>query len=226
MQRRVAVEGDVSQLVAGNVIHEAPASVQHQNNNVTYNVQAGPAPEYLLWRQRQAISKKVNEVVSATGLDRMEIYQAVLDNHGANSMKTMPAAKFRPIMDDLSTWLNEAVSRREAANDQTPGQATSVAPSDRASRPPRPVRRPAFVALHWVLTLTACAMGGFQIFAQQGAALADEPDLTCHFGGKRFSVGSLTSMPPHGNFECVGDRSGSSPRWIAAKGPSSVTKRR
>ena len=131
MQRKVAVSGDVSQLVAGNIVHEAPATVHQQNNTVTYNLQSGPEPKCLSWRQRQVISAKVDEVAQAEGVTRLAVYKTLLSDHDAQTMKAMPADRYRAIMDDLAVALSEAKSRAVAANDaaSTPPSAIPSAPT-------------------------------------------------------------------------------------------------
>lgn len=219
MQRRVAVEGDVSQLVAGNVIHEAPASVQ-QNNNVTYNLHTKVDPLYLHIRQRQRISKAVDKVAKAAGIERLDVYQVLLDNHAARSMKTMPADKYRAIMDDLSAWLKEAGSPEQAANDEESGDAETR----------REFFGPAVFSwrylFHVLISATAFSMSAVLVWEHHHAEDKVPPNV-CLFNGKHYSIGSVTAMPPGGNFECVGAVGvGGDPRWAMAKNQGSASKRK
>lgn len=232
MQRKVAVSGDVSQLVTGNVVHEAPATVHQQNNHVVYNISKSGEPEYLHWHQRRAISARVDEVAQAEGMDRLAVYRVILDHHDARSMKTMPAHRYRAIMDDLAVWLQEAKSRQPAEVDSPnstggaqPDRASPVAPSPAAHAAPKKRRINAH-ALHWTLSLLAFSACGFLIW-KHVEMQGQTPPGACHFDGKVFSVGSIAAMPPQGLYECAaGHDPAAAPHWTATRNPSSSSKRR
>lgn len=229
MQRKVAVSGDVSQLVTGNVVHEAPATVQQQNNHVTYNVQSSAQePEYISWRQRQIISAKVDEVAQAEGMQRVAIYRTLLSEHDAPNMKVMPAHRFRAIMDDLAVWLSEAKNRAVAANDAAPAPGdTSSPPSiDHAPMATMPAGRARLGALHWILSIFAAGAGGFLVW-DRVAAEPNVPAEMCQYEGRPYSVGSVTAMPPAGVYECQAAAADESmPKWAPARNLGSAGKRR
>ncbi|SPR99534.1 hypothetical protein [Cupriavidus taiwanensis] len=227
MQRKVAVSGDVSQLVTGNVVHEAPATVQQQNNTVTYNLHSIlQEPKYLSWRQRQVISSKVDEVAQAEGVERLAIYKTLLSDHDAQNMKVMPADRYRAIMDDLAVALSEAKSRAIAANDSATGP--SELPSRNSNRDTSlatvPVQRTRLGALHWLLSICAAGAGGFLMWER----VAAEPNIVqdvCQFEGRLYSVGSVTAMPPSGIYECQA-AADTGPKWAPARNLGSGGKRR
>ncbi|WP_029046564.1 hypothetical protein [Cupriavidus sp. amp6] len=227
MQRKVAVSGDVSQLVSGNVVHEAPATVHQQNNTVTYNLQSAvQEPKYLSWRQRQVISAKVDEVAKAEGVERLAIYKTLLSDHDAQNMKVMPADRFRAIMDDLAVALSEAKSRSVAANDAAPAPVDISPPVMIDPKPVAPARggRARLGALHWLLSVCAAAAGGFLIW-DRVAAEPNVPVNICQFQGKPYSIGSVTAMPPVGVYECQAEGE-STPKWVPARNLGSALKRR
>lgn len=228
MQRKVAVSGDVSQLVTGNVVHEAPATVQQQNNTVTYNLQAAhQEPKYLSWRQRQVISAKVDEVAQAEGVERLAIYKTLLSDHDAQNMKVMPADRFRAIMDDLAVALSEAKSRAGAANDaaSTPNEGTSPPISERPSVLVPPARRSGLATLHWILTFFSVGTGGVMVW-DRVAAEPNVPVDVCQFEGRPYSVGSVTAMAPVGVYECQAASGEPAPKWVPARNLGSAGKRR
>lgn len=227
MQRKVAVSGDVSQLVTGNVVHEAPATVHQQHNTVTYNLQSAQQPKYLSWRQRQVISAKVDEVAQAEGVERLAIYKTLLSDHDAPNMKLMPADRFRAIMDDLAVALSEAKNRSVAAND-----AGSASPhlTPQTSIEPRPAKAPStgrskLGALHWLLSACAAATSGFLMWQ----TVAAEPQVSqdvCQFEGRPYSIGSVAAMPPARIYECQASPDGTTPKWVPARNLGSASKRR
>ncbi|SCU94388.1 conserved hypothetical protein [Cupriavidus necator] len=228
MQRKVTVSGDVSQLVTGNVVHEAPATVHHQNNTVTYNLQSAQEPKYLSWRQRQVISAKVDEVAQAEGVGRLAIYKTLLSDHDALNMKVMPADRFRAIMDDLAVALSEAKSRAGAANDSAtaPDQSLSPLPSEHTPVAVATAGRARLGALHWLLSICAAGAGGFLMW-DRVAAEPNVPADVCQFEGRPYSVGSVTAMPPAGVYECQAGAPGETvPKWVPARNLGSAAKRR
>lgn len=228
MQRKVAVSGDVSQLVTGNVVHEAPATVQQQNNHVTYNLQSAPEPKYLSWRQRQTISGKVDEVAHAEGVERLVIYKTLLSDHGALNMKVMPADRFRAIMDDLAVWLSEAKSRNTAANDGTPAPGEDLSPAtagDPSVGTPAQSARSKIGALHWLISICAAGAGAFLMWDKVAAETHSTSDV-CHFEGKAYSVGSVTTMPPAGVYECQAAADDAPSKWVPARNLGSAAKPR
>lgn len=227
MQRKVAVSGDVSQLVTGNVVHEAPATVHQQNNTVTYNLQSVQEPKYLSWRQRQVISAKVDEVAQAEGVERLAIYKTLLSDHDAQNMKVMPADRFRAIMDDLAVALSEAKCRAGAANDagSAANESSSPPPIEHPPVGAAIAGRARLEALHWLLSICAASAGAFLMWDKVAAEPQSASDV-CHFEGRSYSAGSVTTMPVGGVYECQAVVGSESPKWVPARSLGSGPKRR
>lgn len=229
MQRKVAVSGDVSQLVTGNIVHEAPATVHQQNNTVTYNLQPGHEPKCLSWRQRQVISGKVDEVAQAEGVTRLAVYKTLLSDHDAQNMKVMPADRFRAIMDDLAVALSEAKSRTVAANDAAPTPPSAISSALSIEQGPPIVAatgRARLGALHWLLSICAVGTSAFLMW-DRGAAAPSAIGDVCHFEGRQYSVGSVATMQPGGVYECLAPSTVEDlPKWVPARNLGSGSKRR
>lgn len=227
-----AVDGDVGQLVAGNVIHEGANANSHLSNVITIN-NGEPLPPIrtITELQRKRIAAKVKEVMQVAGIkQQLEVYSVVLTDFGIEKILDLPRDQFKGVMAMLESWIAEerctpgtpdegAVPTANASEQVQCAGCTEVA---RGLERTRTGMRLTALGL-----VGAMGAAGYAIYAKPLPAAESGVPHACHHDGKMFSVGGVVRMPDNGVYEC----SSSGPtelgaQWIPARNVGSGGKRR
>ncbi|MFJ3046998.1 hypothetical protein ACIPEN_14295 [Herbaspirillum chlorophenolicum] len=215
MSEKLEVQGDVAQLIGGNV-NEAP----RQNNVVNFNVGTDKGPvQTLTDLQRKRIAGLVRELCAITQEDTLVVYRVILTEFGAERMKDMPREKYHDVVAQVERWIAE---NKQGAQKESPAAANLDAPE-----PELPTAAPAHHcntcsekeisyarlqrvsrgqwALSAILALS-CGILLYKMPAPADAAPADEHH--CLFEGKPYTAGSTIKATGSTFRECLPDQSG------------------
>jgi len=207
----VAVDGDVGQLVAGNVVHEGATAASHLHNVITIQGAAKPAPVPTITElQRKRIAVKVKEVMGVAGIkQQLEVYSVVMTDFGVEKIMDLPRDQFKGVMAMLDNWIAEEA--QEQPPQRTPEQRES---GDESSASPTAL--PGRVGLiRWGLAFLAavCVLTFCAYVIIQNLAPAARNGSECQHDGKAYSLGSVIRMPDNGIYECAAGEPGGQAAW-------------
>ncbi|QBP10128.1 hypothetical protein [Cupriavidus metallidurans] len=228
----VAVEGDVGQVVAGNVIHEGANARSHLSNVITINNGEPLAPIRTITElQRKRISAKVKEVMQVAGIkQQLEVYSVVLTDFGIEKILDLPRDQFKGVMAMLDSWIAEERSTPAAPNDAampTVNASDNVQCAGCAAVARGLGRTHTGMRLMTLGVVGAIGAAGYAVYAKPLPAVESDIPLACHHDGKVYSVGGVMRMPDNAVYECAN----SVPaelwgQWIPARNPGGAGKRR
>lgn len=210
----IGIDGDVGQVVTGNVIHEGARQTSHLSNVITISTAQPAAPVKTITElQRKRIAAKVKEVMQAAGIERqLDVYSVVLSDFGIEKILDLPCDQFKSVMAMLDGWIAEEAGEQSAKQKATESSERPCCASCEtlAARQCGLQARMRLVALSVAASVTLSAYGIYASTARDTAALARAND--CQFEGKAHPVGSVVRMFDGGIFECT-SASDSPPSW-------------
>lgn len=206
--------GDVAQLITGGTVNEG--SNNPQLNNV-FNLSFGSGTDRVITDlQRKAIAYRVGEVLSATGLERFDVYKVILTDFGVDKLGELPRDSFHEVMALLDRWLKDPLKVPQSSSFAQPfalagdpGSSSEPSPSADGSVHSRTI---VISNRHLV---GAIAIAGALLCGAwlAGNGFAQDP-IVCQFNGKAFSVGSVLKME---GFKRVCQRtSDDGPEWAVS----------
>ncbi|WP_455154842.1 hypothetical protein [Cupriavidus campinensis] len=218
----VAVEGDVGQVVAGNVVHEAARNEGHFSNVINMGAASAPEPRYITWQQDKAIKGRVDELMPVLGKDRLEIYEEIFNEYSVSRRSEIPSDKFKSVMEMLDRLEAKASGAMEAS-----GSAPAHEPLSCSRCMQLQARLAHFrvVGIAAVLIALASFIAAvyFARFAIADAPTSSAQDSQCQFEGQIYSPGSVVKMPNGQTRECLDAGGGKGLQWIV---PSQSAGRR
>ncbi len=198
----IAVDGDVGQFVAGNVIREAPRAEGHFSNVINMGTSA-LEPRTITWQQDKAIKSRVDELMPILRKDRLEIYEEIFNEYSVSRRSEIPSDKYKSVMemlDRLEAVASGAPESRSSATMLGPAACDGCSGLQRRlTRAKASVALASFVALG----LAGTATYQFQSNARDRVALEASVSGQCQFEGKPYSPGSLAKMANSQTRECL-----------------------
>ncbi|WP_144409787.1 hypothetical protein [Cupriavidus basilensis] len=223
----VAVDGDVGQVVAGNVVHEGANANSHMSNVITISTgEPLPPVRTITELQRKRIAAKVKEVMQVAGVERqLDVYSVVLSDFGVEKILDLPCGQFKSVMSMLDNWIVEARGEppgslcRQSdvttpAHSECTGCAALSARLDGTRQTLRFLKGTAIVAM---------GLAAYSLYANATWPAADATNpstsLSCRHDGKEHSIGSMVRMPDNSIYECAAlATSGDMASWVPARG--------
>ncbi len=192
-------------MIGGDATFAAPHTV-NQTNNVTLHTQATDQRPLLL-RQRVSIAKRIDAIAEAEGIASEAIYRVLLEDYGGDTTRDMARGHYRSIVADLDEWLDQV-------NGATEGPSVMRFPRRRrcgTNEITGPQRRA------WLAPASVAALALVLSFLVNWS-IAEEPPLHCHWNGKEFSIGAVTTMTVQNVYECIfSPDDQAAPYWIPAR---------
>jgi len=186
--------GDVAQLITGGTVYEGSNPQLSNVFNLSFGSNADRAITDL---QRKAIAYRVGEVLSATGLERIDVYKVILTDFGVDKLGELPRHSFHEVMALLDLWVKDPLKAPHSSSLAHPF-ALSGDPGS-ASEPSEPSggsqrRNTTIIVSNRQLVCTIGAAGALLFGAWlAGLGLSQDPTV-CQFNGRAFSVGSVLRM--------------------------------
>lgn len=188
--------GDVAQLVTGGTVVEG--SSPHMSN--VLNLSFGSKEVRTITDlQRKEIATRVGEVLSITGLERLDVYKVILTDFGVDKLAELSRDSYHEVMALLDGWVREAKGLpppRATAPSLISALIGAPSPNN-APQPPADSSSCHGIARHLVglyllgaFGVAGAIIGGMLLLGlgqPQGPAL-------CHFDGNLYSVGSVVKM--------------------------------
>lgn len=186
--------GDVAQLITGGTVNEGSNPQLSNVFNLSFGANADRAITDL---QRKAIAYRVGEVLSATGLERIDVYKVILTDFGVDKLGELPRDSYHEVMSLLDRWVKNPRNLPPSSFDLSHPCALLGNPGSK-SEPPQP---PGGAGRSTTLVISnrhlfgAIGVAGALLFGVWLAGFAaPQGPLVCQFDGRAFSVGSVLKM--------------------------------
>lgn len=186
--------GDVAQLITGGTVNEGSNNPQLSN---VFNLSFGSNTDRAITDlQRKAIAYRVGEVLTATGLERFDVYKVILTDFGVDKLGELPRDSFHEVMALLDRWVKDPLKVPRSSSfahpfalTGDPGPSSEQTPSAGGS-----LRRNTIIISNRQLACSIGIAGALLCGAWlAGLGFAQDP-IVCQFNGKAFSVGSVLNM--------------------------------
>lgn len=186
--------GDVAQLITGGTVNEGSNNPQLSN---VFNLSFGSKTDRAITDlQRKAIAYRVGEVLSATGLERFDVYKVILTDFGVDKLGELPRDSYHEVMALLDRWIKDPFKAPQSSSFAQPFALTGD-PGSSSERSPSAggsLRSNTIIISNRQIFCTI-AIAGALLFGAWLAGLGFAQDPTvCQFDGKAFSVGSVLKM--------------------------------
>lgn len=187
--------GDVAQLITGGTVYEGSNPQLSNVFNLSFGSNADRAITDL---QRKAIAYRVGEVLSATGLERIDVYKVILTDFGVDKLGELPRDSFHEVMALLDRWVKDPLKVPHSSSLShsiafigDPGSANEPpSSSDGALR-----RNTTTIIISNRQLVCAIGAAGALFFGAWMAGMGfSQVPTVCQFDGKAFSVGSVLKM--------------------------------
>jgi hypothetical protein len=186
--------GDVAQLITGGTVYEGSSPQLSNVFNLSFGANTDRAITDL---QRKAIAYRVGEVLSATGLERIDVYKVILTDFGINKLGELPRDSFHEVMALLDRWVKDPLKVPPSSSKHShpyalidgPGSSREPPPSDGA------MGRNTTIVISNRHLFSAIGVAGALLCGVwlAGVGLSQDPTV-CQFDGRAFSVGSVLKM--------------------------------
>lgn len=186
--------GDVAQLITGGTVYEGSNAQLSNVFNLSFGSNADRAITDL---QRKAIAYRVGEVLSATGLERIDVYKVILTDFGVDKLGELPRDSFHEVMALLDRWVRDPLNVPHSSSLAHPFALTGDPGSSSEPSSPSggsPHRNTTIVISNRHL-LSAIGVASALLCGAwlAGVGLSQDPTV-CQFDGRAFSVGSVVKM--------------------------------
>lgn len=186
--------GDVAQLITGGTVNEGSNNPQLSN---VFNLSFGSNTDRVITDlQRKAIAYRVGEVLSATGLERFDVYKVILTDFGVDKLGELPRDSFHEVMALLDRWAKDPHKAPQSPSFVQPFGLTGDPDSASERSPPTGgFLRSNTITISNRQLFYAIAIVGALLWGAwlTGLGFAQDPTV-CQFDGKAFSVGSVLKM--------------------------------
>lgn len=180
--------GELGQLVTGGTVNEGSKSHLSNILNLSLN---GKEPRPITDLQRKAISAKVNDLLSISGLARLDVYKIILTDTGVDKIAELPRDSYHDVMAMLNGWIKEATvesgSCSEKATEQPIEPPSTHCHCDLSGQ----LARTRYMIGLVGMTIASSIFGSAWLLSRD----ADEAtQVLCHFDGRGYSIGSVVTM--------------------------------
>lgn len=211
----VDIDGDVGQVVTGNVIHEGAHQTSHLSSVVTISAMPPAAPVRTITElQRKRIAAKVKEVMQAARIERqLDVYSVVLTDFGVEKILDLPCDQFKNVLAMLDGWI------AEEGGDPSAKQKTTEAPQQQccSSCESLVLRVHGLQSRMRLVALSVAVAAPLSAYGVYASTTRTSPTSNvCQFDGKAHSIGSKVRMLDGGIYKCSSAGSSSPSAW--AKG--------
>lgn len=184
--------GDVAQLITGGTVNEGSNPQLSNVFNLSFGANADRAITDL---QRKAIAYRVGEVLSVTGLERIDVYKVILTDFGVDKLGELPRDSFHEVMALLDRWVKDPLNVPRSSSFPHPyaliGDPGSTpepsSPSDGA------MSRNTTIVISNRHLFSLIGAGALLCGVWLAFGGAQGPSV-CQFDGRAFSVGSVVKM--------------------------------
>lgn len=187
--------GDVAQLITGGTVYEGSNSQLSNVFNLSFGANTDRAITDL---QRKAIAYRVGEVLSATGLERIDVYKVILTDFGIDKLGELPRDSFHEVMALLDRWVKDPLKVPPSSSKLSHPYALIDGPGSNREPPPPSdgaMSRSTTLVISNLHLFGAIGVAGVLLFGVWLAGVEFPQDPTvCHFDGRAFSVGSVVKM--------------------------------
>lgn len=186
--------GDVAQLITGGTVYEGSNPQLSNVFNLSFGSNADRAITDL---QRKAIAYRVGEVLSATGLERIDVYKVILTDFGVDKLGELPRDSFHEVMALLDRWVKDPLKVPHSSSLAHPFALTGDPGSANEPSPPSSGstgRNTTIIISNRQLVCSIAAAGALLVGAWLAGLGFSQTPIVCQFNGKAFSVGSVLKM--------------------------------
>lgn len=222
----IAIDGDVGQFVARNVIHEGASASNHTSNVITISTgEPLPPVRTITDLQRKRIAAKVKEVMQVAGIERqLDVYSVVLTDFGIEKILDLPCGQFRSVMEMLDNWILEARGELPGSPNRQP-EAVTAERSQCAGCAALSAGHDSTRQTLRILKGSAIAALGLAAYSLYASALRPAVEAvgsstphSCRYDGKEHTIGGMVRMPDTNIYECaVLATNGDMASWIPSR---------
>jgi len=186
--------GDVAQLITGGTVYEGSNPQLSNVFNLSFGANADRSITDL---QRKAIAYRVGEVLSATGLERIDVYKVILTDFGVDKLGELPRDSFHEVMALLDQWIKDPLNVPHSSS--LPHPYALVADPGSTREPSSPsngsMRHNTTITISNLHLFIVIGVFGVLLCGAWLAGVGYSQDPTvCQYEGRAFSVGSLVKM--------------------------------